>query len=143
MHLSDLHGTIHESLNCIEYDSEFVSLGDNAVLADDVAATQGPALSAGPTPGRQLHPSDQPETTFDRHPYRGHNHPEFARTLTLSLTPALNKTLVGELALLKPVVAAAKPEVLSMTSVNELMAHEGLAESHQGAGEIAGDEQYG
>ena len=38
----------------------FVFLGDNAVLADDVAATQGPTLSAGPTPGRQLCTSGSP-----------------------------------------------------------------------------------
>ena len=33
--------------------------------------------------------------TLDRHPYHGHNHPEFARTLSLTLTPALSKTLLG------------------------------------------------
>ena len=33
----------------------FVCLGDKAVLADGVAATQGPTLSAGPTPGMQLY----------------------------------------------------------------------------------------
>jgi len=49
-----LGGYFKKSPNCMESDSVFVFLGDNAVLADDVAATQVPILSAGPTPGRQL-----------------------------------------------------------------------------------------